>query len=210
MDRIHDGEEDDDALDTTAFSISKRGHKRPTKYKKHRGQAIADPTLPQPTPSSDEEIVSASLPSSDLLKSIHQFASQYYTTCGQLSTRNHREIDRLQRQESDDDILSSPTRRSPRKHNISTPSSPAAKRYLKPRGRTQNSTQSETWQPNMHKAFDGSVLVCLGMIIQQRVQEQLAHSNNDQLAATLQDNRLEAEPSGEALDEPPSPQASEG
>jgi len=90
--------------------------------------------------------VELNIPSPDLLKGIHSLAAEYYSTYGQL--RNHDRPD-------------------------------LKKRYMSPKKKAkseegQREEGQHDWQPNMFKAFDGTLLLCMGMLLQEHVHQQIS------------------------------------
>ncbi|KAI0275307.1 hypothetical protein BC834DRAFT_965707 [Gloeopeniophorella convolvens] len=111
-----------------------------------------------------------SVPSSDLLKSIHYFASEYYTAHGMLSDRSRiyrREKKELRSKaafaadEEDDDLFAEGEQDS--EDGESGEDEVHSKQDDKDKG------DSPDIMPDMYKAFDGSALMAIGMLLQEHV-----------------------------------------
>ncbi|KAF8589646.1 hypothetical protein K439DRAFT_1628644 [Ramaria rubella] len=141
--------------------------------------------LAAPTPDPEDVPVSHLQPSSDFLKCIHHFASQYYYFKGELfdsAGQYRREKKEKQRQRKlraetsgsqedqteDEDDGGDDQERTRQKVNIKD-----IGKQKKPR------TPKENRKKDMYKAFDGSALLCIGMLLQAHISSSVADAMPD-------------------------------
>ncbi|KNZ72688.1 hypothetical protein J132_02121 [Termitomyces sp. J132] len=170
---IDEGEEDE---------LSKRkrkGKEKETTGGRHdlrpakRQKFLRDLDFLAPTASSGPSPTNA-LPSSDLLKSIHYFASSYYHERGQLfnATKEYRQIrkqNKLKRLEQQQKA------KVDRKHSEELSEDSGQDEANRPRrgGRKRGVIGKTVHRKDMYKVLDGSVLMAIGMLIQEYVSRTL-------------------------------------
>ncbi|KAF9458470.1 hypothetical protein BDZ94DRAFT_1270532 [Collybia nuda] len=112
------------------------------------------------------------LPSSDLLKSIHYFASQYYTEKGQLynASRQYRlekKQRRLSRLQQEKDAASASPELEPHGASGDTDDAPVKK----PRRGGRVKGGKVIYRKDMYKVLEGSALMAIGMLLQEHVNQ---------------------------------------
>ncbi|KAI9574323.1 hypothetical protein HD554DRAFT_2165813 [Boletus coccyginus] len=152
-------------------------------------------SLEQDTDPSDtasaRPVVSFPDPACDLLKSIHHFASCYYRERGQLfdSSRNYRGMKKERRKRSQENIhtLAANTH-TPEDQNIDSGTEHTETEDqtteeeedgsgimdTEDSGKEGPRTKGETYRKDMYKAFDGSALMAIGIVLQEYVAHTLS------------------------------------